>query len=169
MIPVIPDSDELQKTGQALQDEVEQLRQQLIEYEATSQSQVRQLDALSAALQESEQRYDSLFSQLPRGLQEEDYSSIKKAIDKLQAEGAHDLKKYLLNNKDFLKELVRTIEITNVNQAILDIHQEDSLEKWLEKEDAIDDWWDEQWADYYASEFTAFAGHEGSYEDQLRY
>jgi hypothetical protein len=94
---------------------------------------VRQLDALSAALQGSEQRYNSLFSQLPRGLQEENYSSIKKAIDKMQAEGVHDLKKYLLNNKDILKELVRTIEITNVNQAILDIHQEDSLEKWLEK------------------------------------
>ena len=38
------------------------------------------------AHRESEQRYSSLFAKLPLGVQEQDWSAIKKAIDKLQAE-----------------------------------------------------------------------------------
>ena len=53
-----------------LQHEIKSLRRQITEYELASQARVKQLDSLSSALQESEKRYDSLFSQLPFGIKE---------------------------------------------------------------------------------------------------
>jgi len=166
LTPDISDPTDFKKSKQALQDEIEYLRRQLAEHEAASGARINQLDSLSSALQESEKRYDSLFSQLPRGLQEEDYSLIKKAIDKLQAEGVEDLKQYFNHNPKFLRELVGLVEITNVNQALLEIHQEASLQKYLEGKDNIDDWWDDNWTEYYASEFAALAGPDKIYEDE---
>ena len=166
MIPDISDSSDLIKAKQALQDEVDTLRLQLAEYEEASRTRVNQLDSLSSALQESEKRYDSLFSQLPRGIQEEDYSLVKNAIDKLQAEGVKDLKQYFLNNPEFLRGLVDVIEITNVNEALLQIHQEESLQKYLEGEDDIEEWWNDNWVQFYASEFAALAGPNKMYEDE---
>jgi EAL domain-containing protein (putative c-di-GMP-specific phosphodiesterase class I)/signal transduction histidine kinase/HPt (histidine-containing phosphotransfer) domain-containing protein/chemotaxis response regulator CheB len=61
---------------------------------------------------------------------------------------------------------VASIEITNVNQALLDIHHEESLKKYLEGEDDIDQWWDDQWAEYYASEFATLVKSGKDYEDE---
>jgi EAL domain-containing protein (putative c-di-GMP-specific phosphodiesterase class I)/signal transduction histidine kinase/DNA-binding response OmpR family regulator len=165
-MPDISESSNLNKSKQALQDEVEDLRQQLSGYEASDEARVKQLASLSSALQESEKRYDSLFSQLPRGLQEEDYSLVKKEIDRLQAEGVKNLYQYFRNNPEFLRGLVELIEITKVNDALLEMHQADSLQKYLEGEDNIDRWWSDDWAEFYAAEFAALASPPGIYADE---
>jgi PAS domain-containing protein len=53
---------------------------------------VTDLHESTRARVESEQRYSSLFSKLPLGAQEQDWSAIKQAVDKLQSEGVGDLK-----------------------------------------------------------------------------
>jgi EAL domain-containing protein (putative c-di-GMP-specific phosphodiesterase class I)/signal transduction histidine kinase/DNA-binding response OmpR family regulator/HPt (histidine-containing phosphotransfer) domain-containing protein len=166
LITGISDPTDLQQPKIALQDEIKFLRQQLTEYKARYLDHLKQLDSLSSALQESDKHYDSLFSQLPRGMREVDYSTVKRAIDKLQAEGVEDLQQYFNGNPEYLRELVSSIDITNVNQALLSIHREESLEKYLEGEDDIDEWWDDGWSKYYAAEFAALVGPDKIYEDE---
>ena len=109
------------------------------------------------ALKQSEERYSSLFEQLPLGIQEEDYSSIKKVVDKLLFQGVTDLREYLLNKPLLLREMVAGTRITNVNQALLDIHLAESMEEFIEGEDDMDEWWDAQWVEFYADEIAQLA------------
>ena len=79
------------------------------------------------ALRESEQRYGSLFSQLPLGVLEQDWSTIKKAVGKLQSEGVEDLKEYFENNPLILRELMDSIIIVSVNDTLLRIYEAISI------------------------------------------
>jgi len=122
------------------------------------------------ALVESQQRYSSLFSQLPLGAQEQDWSEIKQAIDKLKAEGVEDLKQYFDDNPAVVQDLVKTIRITNVNDALLKIYNASSVEQYIEGEEDATDWWDDSWNELYASEMAALAGpdkiHYGELEEE---
>ena len=80
---------------------------------------------------ESEQRYDTLFSQLPFGAQEQDWSGIKTAVDKLRADGVDDLKAYFDKNPDLVKELIGMISITNANDALVKIYGAGSVKEYI--------------------------------------
>jgi len=110
------------------------------------------------ALTESEQRYSSLFSKLPLGVMEQDWSSIKKAVDKLQSEGVKNLEEYFKNNSLELRDLVNSIVITSVNEKLLEILRASSLEEIVEDEEDVSSWWDEPWKELYASEIAVLAG-----------
>jgi len=116
------------------------------------------LQESARALTESEQRYSSLFSNLPLGVMEQDWSKIKKAVDKLQSEGIDDLREYLLNNSSMLQDLVNSIVIRSVNEKLLEILRASSLEEIVEDEEDVSSWWDEEWADLYATEIAIMAG-----------
>ncbi len=109
------------------------------------------------ALKESEERYHSLFAQLPFGVQEEDYSAIKKVVDKLRFEGIENLEEYFLDNPKILREMIGATRVTNVNETLLQIHEADSKEEFIAGEADIDSWWDAQWVAYYAAEIAALA------------
>ena len=119
------------------------------------------------ALKESEERYHSLFSQLPLGVQEEDYSPIKKIVDKLQFEGIENLEEYFLNNPKILREMVGATRVTNVNETLLRIHEAASKEEFIEGEADLDSWWDAQWVAYYAAEIAALASG-NNFHDAVR-
>jgi EAL domain-containing protein (putative c-di-GMP-specific phosphodiesterase class I)/signal transduction histidine kinase/DNA-binding response OmpR family regulator len=111
-----------------------------------------------AALKASEERYHSLFEQMPLGVQEEDYSAVKKVVDKLLFQGVDDLRTYFLENPIVLREMVGQTRITNVNEALLRLHEADSKEEFIDVESDVDGWWDATWVDYYAAEIAALAG-----------
>ena len=121
---------------------------------------ITEIHESTRALRESEQRYSTLFSKLPIGVMEQDWSIIKKEIDKLRSEGIDDLQEYLDNNPLKLKEMVDSISITSVNDRLLEIYDADSVEDFIDSEEDISDWWDEEWANLYASEIIALAGPE---------
>ncbi len=110
------------------------------------------------ALRESEQRYNSLFSKSPLGVLEQDWSSIKPVIDKLRSEGVEDLEEYFVNNPRLVSELVNTIVITSVNEALLTIYGAETVEEYIDDEENSGDWLDEKWVNLYASEFVALTG-----------
>jgi len=112
------------------------------------------------ALKQSEQRYSSLFSKLPLGVMEQDWSTIKKSVDKLHSEGVENLKEYFENNSSILKKLVSSIVITSVNDKLLEILRASSLQEIAEDEEDVSSWWDEEWATLYASEIASLAGPE---------
>ena len=109
------------------------------------------------ALTESEERYHSLFAQMPLGVQEEDYSAIKKVVDKLRFEGIEDLEAYFLDNPKLLREMVDETPITSVNETLVRMHEPESKEEFPERAANIDAWWDAQWMEYYAAEIAALA------------
>ena len=110
------------------------------------------------ALKESEERYHTLFAQMPLGVQEEDYSTIKKVVDKLRFEGVDNLEQYLLHNPVLLREMVSGTRITNVNETLVRMHQAESREAFLTIETDLDLWWDAQWVVYYSAEIAAQIG-----------
>ena len=112
------------------------------------------------ALKQSEQRYSALFSKLPLGVQEQDWSRIKLAVDKLRSEGVEDLKTYFKNNPIIFQELVGSIVITSVNDSLLEIYGARTLDELIEDEEDVTSWLDEEWAELYASEIAALAGPE---------
>ncbi len=117
-----------------------------------------------SALRDSEERYSSLFAQMPLGVQEEDYSAIKRVVDKLQFQGVEDLQGYFLDNPKILREMVGQTRITNVNEALIRMHDAESREEFLEVEADVEQWWDAQWIEYYAAEIAALASDKKYYE-----
>ena len=115
------------------------------------------------ALRESEERYHSLFEQMPLGVQEEDYSAVKKVVDKLEFEGIDNLEEYFLKDPILLREMIGETRITSVNEALVKIHAAESREEFLDGESDFDDWWDAQWVTYYAAEIAGLASDNRSY------
>lgn len=109
------------------------------------------------ALGRSEKHYSTLFNQLPIGVQEQDYSSIKKTVDKLRKQGVNDIKEYLEANPSLLREMVGGIRITGVNKALIKIHRDDAIENYIRDEEDISLWWNGQWVEYFAAEIGAFS------------
>ncbi len=104
------------------------------------------------ASQESEKKYSSLFSQLPLGVLEQDYSVVKRGIDKIRAQGVVNIREYLEANGDWLRELVTAIRVTGVNEALLELYRTDSLDDFREDEGDAGSWWSDEWVKFYASE-----------------
>ncbi len=76
----------------------------------------------------TKKRYRELFHESPIGIWEEDFSEVKRKIDRLKDEGIEDIEGYIEDNPDFLKELMKDVEIISVNESVLDMYRADSLE-----------------------------------------
>ena len=116
------------------------------------------------ALKQSEERYSSLFAQLPLGVKEADFSSLKKLVDKLREQGVSDLRAYLEANSEELRQAVDQIVVKNVNNALLAIHRADSLEEFVTIEETISVWWSDYWCEIYISEIEALLGSNMAFE-----
>lgn len=116
------------------------------------------------ALENSEKHYSSLFTQLPIGVQEQDYSNLKRKVDELRQQGVKDLKIYLGTHPALLREIVGGIRVTGINNAMKDIHGDHTIEGYIRDEEDLDLWWNDQWAGYYAGEIEALAGPSRKFE-----
>ena len=116
------------------------------------------------ALRESEERYHSLFEQMPLGVQEEDYTAVKKVVNKLRFRGVEDIEEYLLSNPRILRDMIGQTRITHANETLIRMHAADSRETFYAAEADFDDWWDAQWVEYYAAEIAALASDKKLYE-----
>ncbi len=112
-----------------------------------------------AALTETEKRFSSLIENLPLGILEEDYSALKKSIDGIDLQDFAGIEDYLMANPEFVRELAGQTNITNVNAALISIHQADSVEQFIAAEADVDDWWNEHWVGFYAAEIGVLANN----------
>ena len=117
-------------------------------------------------LEKSELRFFSLFDQLPVGVVEEDYRSIKKVVDKLQFKGVENIEEYLASHPRMLREMVEGTSVRNVNQALLEIHRADSKEQFVAMEADLEDWWDAEWVEFYAKEIASLANGDKFHESE---
>ncbi|NOY98474.1 MAG: transporter substrate-binding domain-containing protein [Chloroflexi bacterium] len=88
-----------------------------------------QVRVRTAELQESKNRYHSLFENSPISLWEEDLSEVKKYIDALRAQGTSDFRAYFKSHPESVKHCASLVKILDVNQATLDMyHASDKTE-----------------------------------------
>ncbi len=75
------------------------------------------------ALVESRERYRSIFENSPISIWEEDFSDIKRYFDAMKASGVKDLRKYLDEYPEKVKECASMVKILDVNNATLKIYK----------------------------------------------
>jgi PAS domain S-box-containing protein len=81
------------------------------------------------ALQESEKRYRSLFEDSPISLWEEDFSEIKRYIDKLKRTGVKNFKKYFESHPKEITKCAAMVRVLDINQPTLKLFKAKSKEE----------------------------------------
>lgn len=120
------------------------------------------------ALEQSEEMYSSLFFNLPLGVQEEDYSSIKKEVDYLRSKNIVNFEEYFLNNPEKLLQIVKGIRCTKANSALLKLHGATTEKEFLDEEEDVEKWWSEIWIRFYSNEINNFASGLADYHEAER-
>jgi PAS domain S-box-containing protein len=70
-------------------------------------------------LRASELRYRGLFEDSPISLWEEDFSAVKRQLEKLGRQGVTDFRDFFESHPDVLRECVKKIKVIDVNKATL--------------------------------------------------
>ncbi len=83
------------------------------------------------ALRESEQRYRSLFENSPIVLWEEDFSQVKRRIDRLRERGVRDFGAYFSDHPEEVAACAEAVRIVDVNQASLRVYEAESKQQLL--------------------------------------
>ncbi len=77
--------------------------------------------AAQIALRESEERYRSIYATAGASIWEEDFTAVKKALDKLKAEGVTDFARYFDEHPDFVDRAISMVNLTGVNDATIEL------------------------------------------------
>ena len=116
-----------------------------------------------AAVSESDARYRALVETSPFGIWEEDYSAVKRLIDRLRRKGVRDIRRYLDKHRDVLLETVAEITLLDVNEAGWRIFRANSKEELLRFDADFSSWQNNSWADYYIKEIAGLADGDGHF------
>ncbi|MDR3575774.1 MAG: PAS domain S-box protein [Anaerolineaceae bacterium] len=83
------------------------------------------------SLRESEVRFRSLFDDSPISLWEEDFSEVKRRLDKLRADGVKDFDVFFSQHPELVAEYVELVKVLDVNKATLDLYGAGSKEEMI--------------------------------------
>lgn len=75
--------------------------------------------SVEKALLESEERYRRIFESAGVSIWEEDFSIVKSKLEELKEQGVTDYNKYLSEHPEFLTQIVRLIQVLDVNRSTL--------------------------------------------------
>ncbi len=81
------------------------------------------------SLRESEKRYRSLFEDSPISLWEEDFSQVKRYIDKLKRKGVKDFRAYFENHPKTIKKYAALVKVLDINRPTLGLFKAKSKEE----------------------------------------
>lgn len=82
-------------------------------------------------------RYKSIFEEAPVSMWQVDYSEVKHILDKLKKDGVKDIRAYMEQTPDIVRQLGSKVRILDVNQATIDLYNalsKQELMATLEKE-----------------------------------
>ncbi len=99
------------------------------ELEIRVQERTAELHNANIELGESAARYRSIFEDSPISLREEDFSEVKKIIDRLIRSGVKDFMAYFNQHPETVAECMRRVKVLNVNQNTLELFKTDSKER----------------------------------------
>lgn len=110
---------------------------------------------------DDQRRYKSLFEDSPVPIWEEDFSEIKKYIDRIKATGVTDIRGYFEANPDAVVECSALMIVIDVNRAVVELNEAESKEYMLENFSKLVD---SKSAEYAINQFEAIANGEPSCE-----
>lgn len=73
----------------------------------------------ASAIEESEERYRTIFQSAAVPIWEDDYSGLMDLIEEIKKTGAIDFETYINENTDFIKNAAKLIKILDVNEATI--------------------------------------------------
>jgi PAS domain S-box-containing protein len=97
------------------------------------------------ALQESAQYHQELFTNSPTALFLQDFSSAETCVEKLKLKGVGDLNTYFQNNPDEVSKLAKSVVISQVNKAAINLYESKTSDNLLQNLDQVlikSDWQD---------------------------
>ena len=107
----------------------------------------------------SEARHRALFEQSPIGIWEEDYSGVKRIIDRLRDEGVTDFRTHFSEHPELVREAAVAIRLLAANEAAFKIYQASNLEEF--RDAGVFAGNPQIWDQFYLNEFSSLAeGHE---------
>lgn len=74
-------------------------------------------------LRESEERYRSIFDLVQVSIWEEDWSQVRKLVQRLRADGVTDLRDYFRQNLDVVRQAIAAVRVLDMNPASLRIFE----------------------------------------------
>ena len=89
------------------------------------------------ALAASEERFRGLFEHAPISLWEEDYTALKRLLDRLRADGVDDLRLHLSEHPERLAELMASIRVLDVNSKTVELFRAASKAELLANLDKV--------------------------------
>ena len=108
--------------------------------------------------------YRSLFENSPVSLWVEDFSRVKKILDRLRREGVSDFKVFFQNNQDVLEECAQGIVINDINQATIDLYEASDKEELI---GTLDKLMVPESREYLITELAVLAGGGTSFEGEI--
>lgn len=81
------------------------------------------------ALRASEERYRSLFENLPIAVMEQDFSAIKAFTRILQGQGINDFRAYFESHPNAVADCAQKVKLINLNKASLELYEASSKEE----------------------------------------
>jgi PAS domain S-box-containing protein len=120
----------------------------------------RQADA---RLRQSEERYRTLFDESPVSMWEEDFSGIRRHLDRLRALGVADFEAHFIAHPEELDDCIGAVKVVDVNRATLSLYGADSRSQLLAGLDRIIG---EDGRDVFRRSIVALAGGARTWRDE---
>lgn len=108
------------------EEDLEKIEQQSIEISKSGERFRATQRQVEKALNESRERYLSLFEESPVSLWEEDFSVVKARLDRLRASGVKDFRKYFEENPGEVVACSEQVRIVDVNKVTLKLFKAES-------------------------------------------
>ncbi|MEF8874134.1 MAG: PAS domain S-box protein, partial [Candidatus Thermoplasmatota archaeon] len=109
----------------------------MLELLAAHVEEARERVKLNEELGKSEEKYKSLFEDVPISLWEEDFSEVKRCLDDLKGSGVKDFEKYFMENPEEVKKFIGKVDINDINRTTLEIFRAESKEEIIDNFDKI--------------------------------
>ena len=115
------------------------------------------------ALRESENRYRTIFNSVPVSIKEEDFSTVFRRLEEIRQSGVVDLEEYLITHPKWIKEVVASIKINEVNDETLRLYKAESKEQLLK---SLNDFFSDESYINFHKELLAFWNHQSFFEQE---
>ena len=152
----------------SLQKTIDNLQEKKVLLQRTNQDleeALRSSREKKAALKESEEFHKRLFEESPTALSLQDFSKVGAHVDTLLNKGVEDITGYLKTHGDEIKDLIKSVSITQVNLAAAELYGAGSrgrllmgLESLIKSDDA----------QHFVDQIACFTSGEDRYEGEAR-
>ncbi|MBM3540040.1 MAG: PAS domain S-box protein, partial [Alphaproteobacteria bacterium] len=116
-----------------------------------------------ATARAGEEMYRSLFQNSPISLWEEDFSGVRRFVDKLRESGVKDLRAYFATNRDALRRCASLVRVRQVNKAAVTLAKARDVDELF---DSLDRLFSDETLDFFAEEVLALAGGRSNFEGE---